>query len=679
VKLFRDDGLVLYFTQCGTVWCAAADEVGTLTQQITSGQTYGWTYVDGNDVVESYGGAGQLLSETARGGVTHSLGYDQSGRLATITDSFGRTLTLTYDSSSRIQQVKDPSGTAITYTYDASQNLSTVTYQDQSVRTYFYNETGLVGSGAAPNLLTGIQDEAAQRYTTFAYDSQSRAVQSQHAGGADLLQVTYNSDGTASIVDAAGANNTFTFSTVLSRNHLGSLAGGACAECGLNQSYTYDANGNVASKTDFKNKITTYVYDLTRNLETSRTEASGTPVARTITTSWNANFRLPSLITEANRTTGFTYDSAGNALTRTITDTTVTPNVQRTWTYTYDSYGRMLTAKGPRTDVNSTTTYTYYTCTTGSQCGQVQTVQDAVGNVTTYNTYNSHGQPLTITDPNNVVTTLTYDARLRLTSRQAGTETTTFSYWPTGLLKQVTLPDNSFVLYTYDNAHRLTQANDGLGNKIAYTLDGMGNRTAENRYDPSNVLHYTHSRVFNALNQLYQDVNAAGTAAVTTTFGYDANGNLLSAAAPLSTTTSNQYDALNRLSLTTDPANGNTYFGYDANDNLTSLKDPRTLSTGYSRDGFGDVTQLRSPDTGTTNNTYDSGGNLATSTDARGAVATYSYDPLNRATAVAYSKGGVTDQTISFTYDTGTNGKGRLTGASDASHSMAWTDRKSVV
>ena len=132
-----------------------------------------------------------------------------------------------------------------------------------------------------------------------------------------------------------------------------------------------------------------------------------------------------------------TYDSMGNVLTKTITDTTATPTVSRTWTYTYDTYGRMLTAKGPRTDVNNTTTYTYYTCTTGSQCGQLQTVTDPVGNVTTYNTYNAHGQPLTITDPNGVVTTLTYDNRERLTSRQVGTETTSFSYYPTGLLEQV--------------------------------------------------------------------------------------------------------------------------------------------------------------------------------------------------------------------------------------------------
>ncbi len=47
----------------------------------------------------------------------------------------------------------------------------------------------------------------------------------------------------------------------------------------------------------------------------------------------------------------------------------------------------------------------------------------------------------------------------------------------------------------------------------------MGNRTAEKTYDPSGDLHRTHTRVYNTLNELYQDINAAGTSAVTTTYG----------------------------------------------------------------------------------------------------------------------------------------------------------------
>ena len=62
---------------------------------------------------------------------------------------------------------------------------------------------------------------------------------------------------------------------------------------------------------------------------------------------------------------------------------------------------------------------------------------------------------------------------------------------------------------------------------------------------------------------------------------------------------------------------------------------------------------------------------LKTSTDARSAISTYVYDALNRVTSVAYKIGTTTDQTVTLTYDAGTYGKGRQTGASDANHSMS--------
>ncbi|MES1195947.1 MAG: RHS repeat-associated core domain-containing protein, partial [Steroidobacter sp.] len=196
----------------------------------------------------------------------------------------------------------------------------------------------------------------------------------------------------------------------------------------------------------------------------------------------------------------------------------------------------------------------------------------------------------------------------------------------------------------------------------------MGNHTAENLYDPNNTLARTHSSVFNSLSQLYQDINAANTAAVTTTFGYDSNGNQTTIAAPLTRNTSNQYDALNRLKQVTDPNNGITQYAYDANDNLTSVVDPRNLTTSYTYNGLGDLLQQISPDTKTTTNTYDSAGNLKTSKDANNNTVTYNYDALNRVTQAAYA-----DQTITYMYDQGTNGKGHLTSLSDASGSTSFT------
>ena len=121
-------------------------------------------------------------------------------------------------------------------------------------------------------------------------------------------------------------------------------------------------------------------------------------------------------------------------------------------------------------------------------------------------------------------------------SRAVSGETTAFTYWPTGLLKRTTLPDGSYVEYTYDSAHRLLKIEDAAGNRIQYTLDNMGNRTAENAYDPSATLSRARTQVFNSVGQLWKQVGAAGTSAVTTVLGYDSNGNATSTNAPLSRT-----------------------------------------------------------------------------------------------------------------------------------------------
>jgi len=673
VYAYRPDGRVLTFTQYQGVYSPDGDVADSLTQTSS-----GFQYQTADDTIETYNSAGQLISVALRGKAAVTVNYN-SGAVygdgpVSVSDAFGHSLQFSYlvdgTYTTRLASVTDPAGKTISYSYDSYGNLTGVTNADGTTRGYSYSSSNLNS-----HLLVTVTDEASQAYFNLTYSYYGLVTNTQYAGGVGSYTFTNSTSGaggSVSVTDPLGTKRTYNQSLIWGAYRMTS-SNGYCPGCGEDASRTYDANGNITSRTDFNSHQTTYSYDETTNRETSRTEAYGTSSARTITTQWDSTWRQPDLITEPNRTTAFTYNSLGDVLTKTVTDTTVTPNVTRTWTYTYDSYGRMLTAKGPRTDVNSTTTYTYYTCTTGSQCGQLDTVTDPVGNVTTYNTYNAHGQPLTITDPNGVVTTLTYDNRLRLTSRQVGTETTSFSYYPTGLLKQVTLPDSSYILYTYDNAHRLTEISDGAGNSIQYTLDNMGNRTAEKTYDPSNNLHRTHTRVYNTLNELYQDVNAAGTSAVTTTYSYDSNGNQTGIAAPLSRNTTNAFDPLNRLTQITDPNSGNTYFGYDAEDDLTSVKDPRSLTTSYSYNGFGDVTTLASPDTGSTTSTYDSGGNLSTSMDARSAVSTYAYDAANRVTSIAYSKGGTTDQTLTFGYDSGTYGKGRVTSASDANHSLAWT------
>jgi RHS repeat-associated protein len=676
--VFRPDGRTLRFKVSGTTFASDADVMDRLTRQTNaSGATVGWQLaVAATDEIETYDAAGKLTQVRERRGLQQSLVYDASSRLATVSDDFGRTLQFAYDANGRLATMTDPDGKAYSYSYTTAGNVASVTYPDAKVRSYVYNEAPNTSGKNFPYALTGIVDEAGIRYATYKYNPYERMLSTEHAGGVERYSLSYSGAYVSNqtiVTDPLLQQRTLDFATVhgMAKGVALDKPGLDCGGQGGDAASTFDAAGNVSTRTDFNGSVISYSYNLSRSLETSRTEALGTPRARTISTQWHATYRLPTQIDEPGKRATFTHDANGSMLTRTELDTVT--NVSRTWTYTYNSFGQVLTANGPRTDVSDVTTYTYYTCTTGYHCGQVHTITNAAGHVTTYNTYNAHGQPLTITDANGVLTTLTYDLRQRLTSRTVGTESTTFAYWPTGLLKKVTLPDASYLEYTYDAAHRLTDVTDSDGNRIHYTLDNMGNRTGEQAYDPSNALARTRTRVFDTLNRLQKDIGAAGTAAVTTTYGYDNNGNQTSIAAPLGRDTTQGYDELNRLSSVTDPLSGVTQYGYNALDQLISVTDPRSLQTSYSYNALGDLTQQTSPDTGVTNNTYDSGGNLATSTDARSATTTYTYDTLNRVATAAFTIGAITDQTLTYTYDAGTYGKGKLTGVSDSDHSLAWT------
>jgi RHS repeat-associated protein len=708
-RLLTADGRNLRFTGPNSAVTQSADINERVTKVNASGGVE-WHVKREDDSTEIYNAAGALKQTILRNGQVLSYTYSDAntptsiaprpGLLLTKTDAFGHTLSWRYDANSRMVQMQDPAGGIYQYSYDNTHgNLTGVTYPDGSIKSYSYNESAHTGGANLRHGLTGITDQNGIRFATFKFDSYARGTGTEHAGGVEKFTVSYANNtlgAAATVIDPLGTSRTFQFQARLSFMKDSSNSQPAASGSGtVSRSYTYDANGNLASKIEFGGNRTCFAYALTRNLETVRVEgfasglscpsnlASYSPTAgtaqRKISTTWHSSFRLPTLISEANRTTGFTYDGFGNPLTRTVTDTAT--SVSRTWTYAYDGYGRVLTEDGPRTDVSDVTTYAYYTCTTGYQCGQLSSITNALGHTTTYDSYNAHGQPTQITDANGLLTSLAYDLRQRLTDRCvggtlpgcAGGELTHLDYWPTGLLKKITNPDSSYLEYLYDPAHRLTEVKDGALNRIVYTLDNAGNRTAENTYDPSNALRRTHARVYNALSRLWKDVNAAGTANVTTVFGYDNNGNQTTTNAPLSRNSTNLYDELNRLKRITDPASGITQFGYDANDNLMSVTDPRSLVTSYTYNGLGDLKTQTSPDTGLTTNTYDSGGNLDTSTDSRGSITDYDYDAANRVTSASFTKSGATDQTIAYVYDTGTNQKGRLTGASDANHSLAWS------
>jgi YD repeat-containing protein len=629
------------------------------------------------------------------------------GLLIAVTDHFGRQSGFVYDAKKRVAKLIDQAGAETLFEYDGptgpagAKNLTRVTFPDLTTRVYHYSEAEHINGGAActttsrvlPNALTGITDEKNVRFGTWTYGCDARVTSSEHAGGVEKYTFSYDSPRT--YVDPLNTTRSMAVAGVQAVERNAGVTQLAASGSGTVSTATaYDANGNLASRTDFNGNRTNYTYDLARNLETARTEgltAAGVPTAqtRTISTQWHATFRMPTQIAEPLRITTNVYDADGTACgargalcSKTIQATTdasgsqgfsATPSgAARVWTYTYNANGSVLTINGPRTDVADVTAYTYYANDDADlgKRGQVATVSNALSQTTTITAYNAYGQPLTLVDSNGLTTTLTYDARQRLTSRTVGSETTAYDYDNAGQLAKVTLPDGSYLSYTYDPAHRLTEIADNLGNRISYTLDAMGNRTAEQVRDPANALVQGRSRVYDSLNRLFRELGAQGQ---TTEYAYDDQGNVASVKDPLNKVTANQYDALNRLKQVTDPGLGVTQYGYNGLDALTSVSDPRSLVTGYTVDGLGNLTQQVSPDTGTTMSTHDLAGNLLTQTDAKGQVTTYTYDALNRVTQIVFHDG----SKQVYAYDAGTNGIGRLASITERDPANAITHQTS--
>jgi RHS repeat-associated protein len=624
--------------------------------------------------LERYGADGRLLWIENAVGQRTVLSYVGSD-LATVTGPFGHTLQLGYDDG-RLITLTDPAGGVYEYDYGAGGMLESVTYPDATTRVYHYEDS------ANPFALTGVTDENGDRYSTFAYNADGLVVLTEHAGGYGEYTFTYNADTSTTVTDARGNVTTLQFASVLNSGSAGRRRPTSFTTGGQTFARTYVTGENsphrVATTTDENGVLTSYAYTSNPHRLSSKTEASGTTVARTTSYQYLNWTRLlikqvstPSVKSGSQRKVITTFDSEQRP--QTITVSGFTPSgtaVSRAVTLSYNSYDQITQVNGPRTDVTDVTTLDYYECTTGDECGQLESVTNALGHVTTFDAYDEHGRLLEMTDPNGVLTEYAYDDRGRTTSVSetpaGGTaRITTYTYDDAGLLERVESPNGTILTYDYDAAHNLLSITDNLGNAIEYGYDLNGNRTSEDTRDASSNLRKTIDLTYDARNRV-ESINSAGSI---TDLVFDALGNLTDETDPNSNDTGHDHDPLNRLVQTVDALSGMTEYGYDKNDQLTSVEAPNGATTTYVYDDLGNLLALTSPDTGTTTYTYDAAGNRTGQTDANSVAVAYTYDALNRLTAIDYPGSNLD---VTLTYDQGTDQKGRLTTMADGSGSATF-------
>ncbi|MFD2454553.1 Ig-like domain repeat protein [Ideonella paludis] len=158
--------------------------------------------------------------------------------------------------------------------------------------------------------------------------------------------------------------------------------------------------------------------------------------------------------------------------------------------------------------------------------------------------------------------------------------------------------------------------------------------------------------------------------ALTSSFGYNANGQLTTvnlpqgSGQPFARSQTQSWDTLGRERLTQLPppalaaSQPEVVKTWDGRDQLIGVQDPRKLNTTYTIDGLGQQLNQTSPDTGTgsANSTFYADGRLKTRRDARGKLFSYTWDALGRPSQISYSSGTAT----TFQYDNCTTNAGSV-------------------
>ena len=525
--------------------------------------------------------------------------------------------------------------------------------------------------------------------------------------GNDQKRYVFNSSGQLTQeIDRNGYTTTLTYS--------GSELSTVTDPDGRTLTFSYGSDGDISSVTDPGGRTISFAYDPSGNLSTATNAAGGTssftydsnhlllamkdPNGGILTNIYNSDGRVTSETDPMSRTITFSYVNNSNG-SETTTETDALGNVT---IWNYSNLMLKSVTRGYGTSDAATSTYTYQPATlelssisdpdghmttyTYDSNGNLLTKTDPLGRKTTY-TYNSMNEVLTTTDPLGVTTKDTYDTagNLLSTSTPIGSQVAKTSYTDgdsshPGDVTMITDPDGHVTKYTYDAQGDRTSVTDGLGDKETFTYNVIGERTTmvtpRGNVTRGNPTSFTTTYTYDALGDLLTTNDPLGH---TTTNTYDSDQNLITATDADSDTTTDTYDLDNELTQSARTDASDTVLdeqetAYDADGNVTSETDGLGNSTNFTYDPLNRKTSSTDALAHETTYTYDLVGNLTSITDPDGRVTTDTYDADNELTGVSYSDGITPD--VSYTYDkdgqrsTMTDGTGTTTYTRDALHRL---------
>lgn len=331
--------------------------------------------------------------------------------------------------------------------------------------------------------------------------------------------------------------------------------------------------------------------------------------------------------------------------------------------FTYDGNFRLLTVSSSATARSVAFTY-------GTN-DKIVTVTDSLNRVWTY-TYDADDNLVKVTDPLNYDITYAYDLKHNLVSvtDKNGNVTYVVTYDDRDRVSSYGRPG---ALYTYVYFTDYTTKTDPLGNTTTYYFDANGNMVKTVFPDGSEEL--------TQINADVRPLKITDANGGERHYTYNEFGQILTETDPLGNVTTYTYDPrFQKIATITDPR-GNIWTNtYDENGNLVTITDPLSCTTTmtynekgqvltetdgegytftYEYDASGNQTKIIDPDGNETVMTYDALGRLLTKTDARGNTWTNTYDLMGRIVDIEDPLG----NHATFTYD----GEGNRITATDYS------------
>ena len=434
--------------------------LGTSTYGSGNGNLLTFTYGNGASVTYAYDKYDRVVSRKWNTSTASTVTYDARGNIYKTTDGItGISTTYEYDLIGRPLSVSSSNGVKEWVSYDTKDRVAESAYSLGNGATtyktsYMY---GTVASGQKESLVYGIKLNGTQK-VGYAYDTLGRLT-TRSVGTSLAYKTTYryldNADGTTTYLLAGIKNGSSTEVT-----------------------FTYDALGNITHIYEGATLLKSYTYDALGQLTRENS-------------------------TYANATYTYSYDSAGNILSKT------------TYAYTTGTLGGILQSQvyvyGDASWKDKLTAVKLHGAGTPSSGNLISTqniTYDAIGNPTSY-----------------MGKTMAWTQGRRLSSVSASGLSATYSYNDAGIRASKTVA-SATTTYTLSGSTILRQQ------KGSTTLDFYYDESGQAYGFKHNSTEYWYVR--NGQGDVIGIINSAGTQVVS--YRYDAWGNPISVTGTLATT-----------------------------------------------------------------------------------------------------------------------------------------------